>query len=159
MKRLYFLSILFVMAVISASSQVNSVFDRFSDTKEVTSVYISKVMLRMIPDVDANGLNVGDISSKLDCIRVLSTSNSKMISTISSDFQNEIKKGKYEILLQTNDDGEKVVIYMKSGNDGINEYLIAAEEPNEFNYVLIAGSITPADVMKMNEKKSLSRKE
>lgn len=156
MKRIYYLSILFVMAVISASAQVNTVFDRFSDSKEVTSVYISKVMLRMIPNVDANGLNIGDISTKLDCIRVLSTSNPKMIATISSDFQNEIKKEKYEILLQANDDGEKVVIYMKTGKDAINEYLIAAEELNELNFVLIVGSITPADVMQMNEKKSLS---
>lgn len=157
MKRIYFLSILLVMAVISASAQISSVFDRFSDTKDVTSVYISKVMLRMMPDLDANGLKVGDISSKLDCIRVLSTSNKNRIPTISSNFKKEIDKENYDILLKANDEGDQVVIYMKEGKDGINEYLITAEEPTELNYVLIVGTITPADVMKMNENKSLPR--
>lgn len=155
MKRIYFLSILFVMAVISASAQISSVFDRFSDTKDVTSVYISKVMLRMMPDLDANGLKVGDISSKLDCIRVLSTSNKNNIPIISTNFKKKIDKENYDILLKANDEGDKVVIYMKEGKDGINEYLIAAESSQELNYVLIVGTITPADVMKMNENKSL----
>lgn len=156
MKRLYFLAILFIMSAIASSAQVSSVFDRYSDTKDVSAVYISKTMLRMIPNFGANGTNSpAELISKLDCIRVLSTPNPSLIKKMSEDFKSEIKKEKYEVLLQATENGERVFIYMKTGKDDINEYLITAEDPEESNYVLIVGTITPADVMKMNESKSL----
>ena len=155
MKRIYFLALTLIITAIAATAQVSTVFDKYSDTKDVSAVYISKTMLRMIPDFSNDSNSPINAISKLDCVRVLSTANSSIRSALSADMKSQIKKENYEILLQATDDGERVFIYMKTSKDGINEYLITAEEPDELTYVQLVGTITPADVMKMNENKTL----
>ena len=71
MKRFYILTILFALAVISTSAQVSKLVERYSDSKGVTSVYISKTMIGMMPDLSTNGLEFKGMADKLNSIRVL----------------------------------------------------------------------------------------
>ncbi|MDE5969746.1 MAG: DUF4252 domain-containing protein [Muribaculaceae bacterium] len=152
MKRLYILSILFILAVVSVNAQVSKIFEQYSDSKGVTSVYISSTMLRMIPDLKTGDVELKGMTDKLNFIRVLSTEKSDVASKIANELNSQIKKDSYEILISANDGDEKANIYMKTDSKGINEYLIVAREPNQLSIVLINGSITPADVQKMNLK-------
>ncbi len=151
MRRFCILTILFALAIVSASAQISKLFERYSDTKGVTSVYISKTMLSMIPDLKTNGLELNGMTQKINSIRVLTTENTDMITRMSNELNTEIKKDRYEILLSANDDGEKAVIYLKTDAKGVNDYLIVAQEPTELSIVLISGTLTPADIQKMNK--------
>lgn len=151
MKRFYILTILFALAVISVSAQVSKLFDQYSDTKGVTSVYISKAMIRMMPDIKTNGLEINGMAEKLNSVRVLTTENPDMVAKMSKDMNTEIKKDSYEILLSANDNGEKATIYLKTEANGINNYLIVAQESRELSIVLISGTLTPTDIQKMNK--------
>lgn len=150
MKRFYILSILFALAVISASAQVSKLFDQYSDAKGVTSVYISKTMIRMMPDLSTNGLEFKGMADKLNSIRVLTTENRDIAAKMGNEINAEIKKDSYELLLSANDKGEKAVIYLKTDANGVNNYLIVAQESSELSIVLISGTLTPADIKKMS---------
>ena len=152
MKRLYILSILFILAVVSVNAQVSKVFEQYSDTKGVTLVYISSTMLKMIPDVKTGDVEFKGMTDKLNFIRVLSTGKADLATKISSELNDQIKKDSYEILISANDGGERANIYMKTDSKGVNEYLIVARESNQLSLVLINGTITTADVQKMNVK-------
>ena len=152
MKRLYILSILFILAVVSVNAQVSKVFEQYSDTKGVTLVYISSTMLKMIPDVKTGDVEFKGMTDKLNFIRVLSTGKADLATKISSELNDQIKKDSYEILISANDGGERANIYMKTDSKGVNEYLIVARESNQLSLVLINGTITPADVQKMKVK-------
>lgn len=152
MKRLYILILLLTVTVISASAQISRLFDRYSDTKGVTSVYISKAMLRMMGDFKTNGMDLNGMTEKLDAIRVLNTENSSVADKLSSEIKAEVKKDGYEILLSANDDGTKATIYQHRDTSGLNHYLIVAREKGELSLILISGTLTPADVSKMNRK-------
>ncbi len=151
MKRFYILTILFALAVASGSAQISKLFDQYSDAKGVTSVYISKAMIRMMPDMKTNGLDMSGMAGKINNIRVLTTENADMVAKMSRELNSEIKKDSYEILLSANDNGEKTMIYLKTDADGVNNYLIVAQEARELSIVLISGTITPADIQKMNK--------
>ncbi|MDE5572740.1 MAG: DUF4252 domain-containing protein, partial [Muribaculaceae bacterium] len=144
MKRLYILSILFILAVVSVNAQVSKVFEQYSDTKGVTLVYISSTMLKMIPDVKTGDVEFKGMTDKLNFIRVLSTGKADLATKISSELNDQIKKDSYEILISANDGGERANIYMKTDSKGVNEYLIVARESNQLSLVLINGTITPA---------------
>ncbi len=153
MKRFYILSILLAAVVASASAQISAFFDRYADTKGVTSVYISNAMFRMMSGPKVNGLDFNDMFDKLDCIRVLTTESSEVAAKMSKALGQEIKKDGYEILLSANDDGEKAQIYFRTGAKGVSDYLIVNEDSGELNIVLISGNITPADISKMTNRK------
>ena len=152
MKRFYILTILFALAVISTSAQVSKLFERYSDLKGVTSVYISKTMIGMMPDLSTNGLEFKGMADKLNSIRVLTTENASIADKMGKELDIEIKKDAYELLLSANDNGEKAVIYLKPDANGVNNYLIVAQESSELSIVLISGTLTPADIRKMNLK-------
>ena len=63
MKRIYIIA-LFIALCTGIMSAQTTIFDRYADTDGVTTVYISKAMLRMMPDVGegAGGLNIGHFS-------------------------------------------------------------------------------------------------
>ncbi len=150
MKRFYILTTFFVLAVISASAQISKLFERYSDSKDVSYVYISKAMISMMPNIAANDIELKGLTDKLNNIRVLSTENADMVTKINKELQAELKKDSYEVLLSANDNGEKAKIYLKTDSKGINSYLIVAQEAKELSLVLISGTLTPTDVKKIN---------
>lgn len=76
----------------------------------VTSVYISKAMLSLMPDMKAEGVNIGKMASKLDNIQILSCEKASVIAQIKKDVSYINPKNGYEELMRINDEGEKVTI-------------------------------------------------
>ena len=65
MKRTYIITLLLSLCSLFTYAQ-DSFFDKFADMDGVTSVYISKAMLCLMPDMKTEGVNIGEVASKLD---------------------------------------------------------------------------------------------
>ena len=105
------------MISLQASAQVK-VFEKYADTKSVTYVYISKFMLSMAGKMAAPslpGVNTKSIMGKLSGIQIISSEDKAASARLKTDTQNIIKQGKYELLMQVDEDGEKVRIYHREG--------------------------------------------
>lgn len=152
MKRLNILALMTLMAVISVSAQVTKFFDKYADVEKVTSVYISKTMLRMMPDIKTGDMDMSGMAGKLDCVRVLTSDNGDMARKLKSELSKIVVDGGYELLVKVNEGKEKTNIYMKSDANGVNDYLIVNEDSSDFNAILIVGTLTPADIKKMTDK-------
>ena len=85
MKRTYIITLLFSLCSLFMYAQ-DSRFDKFADMEEVTSVYISKAMLSLMPDMQTEGVNIGSIASKLDNIRILSCDKPAIIDKMKKEF-------------------------------------------------------------------------
>lgn len=74
MKRTYIITLLLSLCSLFTYAQ-----DSFSTSSliwtGVTSVYISKAMLSLMPDMKTEGVNIGEVASKLDNIQILSCEN------------------------------------------------------------------------------------
>jgi len=149
MKRIYTLILLLSLVIMGASAQIEEFFNRYSDTDGVTSVYISKSLLRMMPDVKTDGVDLKGLGNKLESIRVLTTEDKALAEKLQSDLKKDLKVKDYEELLKVNEGKEKTMIYMKTGKNGVNEYLIINQETGEFNAIQIMGKITPDDIQNM----------
>lgn len=125
-----------------------TIFDRYADTDGVTTVYISKAMLSMMPNLKTEGMQVSEFASKLDYIRILTCEKKSLIPKIKKDAARLVSEG-YEMLMQVNDEGEKVDVYMKSLTGNKNEYLLCVTEPSEITLIVISGNITTEDIQKM----------
>ena len=126
-----FFHILFLVTALAFSihaSAQKAIFDKYEDTNGVTTIYISKTMLGMIPNVKAGKHDIGNIASKLDYIRILSWS------------------GNYETIMKMNDDGEKMTIYQRTLKDGKNEFALLTEDKDEVTIINLMGAITLKDI-------------
>lgn len=149
MKRIYIFVILLAVTVLSGSAQITKFFERYDDVDGVTSVFVSKTMLNMMPNMKTDGMDLSGLAGKVDNIRILTSDNSTMAGKLKKDAKTMINTKEYEELVRVNQGKEKTNIYMKTSPQGINEYLILNEDKSEFNAILITGKLTPADVQKM----------
>lgn len=138
-----------ILAIFGATAQVSELFDRYADTDGVTTVYISKSLLKMMPDIKTDGVDIKDISGKLESIRILTTEKKTIVGKLKNDISKSLRPKEYEELLKVNEGKEKTMIYMKSGKNGLNEYLIISHESDEFNIIQIIGTISPNDIQKV----------
>ena len=153
MKRIYIIAMLIAMTAMSVSAQAVKFFEKYEDADDVTSVYVSKAILRMMPDISTGDMDFSGVSGKIECIRVLTADRAEIAGKLRTDADKVIKEGKYELLVKVSEGKEKTNIYMKSDKEGMNEYIILNGSPNDFNAILIEGTLTPADVQKMAKKK------
>ena len=117
----------------------------------VSSVYITKSMLSMFPDMAGkiNGVNVGNIASRLNNIQILSCEKASIIEKLRKETKNINTKNGYEELMKIRDDGDKTAIYFKEKKKGNNEFVLITDEEDEFTIISITGNITLQEMQKI----------
>ena len=144
-----FFHILFLMTALAFSvhaSAQKAIFDKYEDTNGVTTIYISKTMLGMIPNVKAGKHDIGNIASKLDYIRILSCEKPALFSKLIDEARKTYRSGNYETIMKMNDDGEKMTIYQRTLKDGKNEFALLTEDKDEVTIINLMGAITLKDI-------------
>lgn len=144
-----FFHILFLVTALAFSihaSAQKAIFDKYEDTNGVTTIYISKTMLGMIPNVKAGKHDIGSIASKLDYIRILSCEKPALFSKLIDEARKTYRSGNYETIMKMNDDGEKMTIYQRTLKDGKNEFALLTEDKDEVTIINLMGAITLKDI-------------
>lgn len=149
MKRIYIFTLLVALTVLSGAAQITKFFDKYDDVDGVTSVYISKAMLDMMPNIKTDNVDLASMAGKIDNIRILTSDNSAMATKLKNDVKTSLDTKGYQNLVKVNEGQEKTNIYMKADAGGINHYLILNTSNSEFNAILITGKMTLADVQNM----------
>ncbi len=143
-----FLSLLLMTVVQNARAQ-DALFDKYEDTNGVTTVFISKTMLGMIPNVKAGNHDISKIAGKLDQLRILTCEKASLIPHILDDAKKTYKSEGYEAIMRMNDDGGKMTIYQRSLKGGKNEFVLLQEDGSNLNIINVKGAITLKDIQKI----------
>lgn len=145
-----FLAILFV-ALFSCTmmSAQSALFKKYENVKGVTTVYISKALLGLVPKLEAGDMDISAIASKLDHVQVLTCERPSLVKEIKETAIEQLSKGGYNILMTVRDGDEQTIIYGKSLGKGKNEFVLLEIEKNEINIVNISGSIPLEDIKRI----------
>ena len=135
-----------------ANAQVKA-FEKYADMKNVTYVYISKYMLGMAgknatPSVP--GVDTRTLAGKLTGIQIINTENKAAKTKLKSDVKAILAKGKYELLMQMNEDDSKVNIYHCIAKQQ-SAVVMQTEDNEELSLMIFSGKFTLDDVMKMTK--------
>ena len=144
------LGIVIVLCSLTANAQVKA-FEKYADMKNVTYVYISKYMLGMAgknatPSVP--GVDTRTLAGKLTGIQIINTENNIARAKLKSDVKAILAKGKYELLMQMNEDDSKVNIYHCIAKQQ-SAVVMQIEDKDELTLMVFSGKFTLDDVMKM----------
>ena len=125
-----------------------SFFDKYAEMEGVTSVYISKSMLSLFPkgQTNVNGINIGDIASRLDNIQILSADKQPIVDKLRKETSGINTRNGYEELMRIREDGEKITIYFKDGKKDKKEFVLLVDGKNEFTIISIVGNLTLQEI-------------
>ena len=105
MKRTSIIALFMICCSVFCYGQ-QSFFDKYADLDGVTSVYITKSMLSLFPKgkTNVNGIDIGDIASRLDNIQILSTEEKDIIEKLRKETSSIHTKNGYEELIRVRED-------------------------------------------------------
>ena len=146
------LGMVIVMSGLTANAQVKA-FDKYADMKNVTYVFISKHMLAMTgksapPSVP--GIDTKTLAGKLTGIQIITSENETAQKKLKNDVKSIMTKDKYELLMQMNEDDNKVNIYYLVDRQQ-SAVVMLIEDGDEVTVMVFSGEFTLEDVMKMTQ--------
>lgn len=145
MKKIIMMTLL-VLVCTGAKAQLE-VFDKYEDTKGVTTVFVSKAMLNLAGGLAALGeKKIGKMAGKMDGIRVLNCERKSLIPEIKKAAQAVYKRDQYEEMMRVNDDGQRVIIYQRPLKGGKSEFALLSTDGEQLSIINITGTITLEDM-------------
>ena len=147
MIRIFIITLLTTLCSICSYGQ-QSFFDKYAEMEGVTSVYITKSMLSLFPKgkTSVNGVNIGNIASRLDNIQILSADEQPIIDKLRKETSVINTRNGYEELMRVREDGEKTTIYFKDGKKDKKEFVLLVDEKDEFTIISIVGDLTLQEI-------------
>ncbi len=129
----------------------NKIFDKYADTKGVTSVYISKTMLQMMPNMKTQGIDIGHIAGQLESVNILTTETPSISKSMRYDMANFDRNKEYEQLMRVKDITTQSVFYIKKRQNKVHELIMFVDEPGEFVIIQITGNLTLQDIQNITK--------
>jgi hypothetical protein len=119
MKKLI-LAIAILVAPMAATGQ--SLFDKYEENEEVTSIVFTKKVFRMLAELkidldDPEAQEVLDMASNITGLKVLTTGDATVSSQMKSDVDRYLKSSDLEELMRIKDGDQTVKFYVKEGKD------------------------------------------
>ena len=146
------LCIVVALGCLTANAQVKA-FEKYADTKNVTYVFISKYMLSMAgknaaPSVP--GIDTKTLAGKLTGIQIITSVDNATQKKLKNDVKSIMAKDKYELLMQMNEDDNKVNIFHHVGKQQ-SAVIMLVEGDDNTTVMVFSGKFTLDDVMKMTQ--------
>lgn len=137
---------LLVLIGATANAQ-KEVFDKYEDTKDVTTVFISKAMLNLAGGFASIGdKKLGKMASKMDAVRILNCEKKSLAAEIKKAALAAYKRDEYEEMMRVSEDGEQVTIYQRSLKNGKSEFALLQVDDEQLSLINISGTITLEDM-------------
>ena len=141
-----------VFGTLLCSAQ-QSFFDRYTEWRDVKTVYISKRMLKMVKSYDGevkvNGMKLGIMNEGLENIQIFNCKEKNAIDKMREEVSELIPSTGYEEVISIRDEGEKVSILFRELKENLSEFVLITDRANEFNIISIVGKITLQDIQNM----------
>ena len=135
-----------LLAVCSFGQSGKNIYNRYSDAKDVSAVFISQTMFRMIgriPELPVGDgkVDISPIIRTLDGFYLIDSENISINKAIREDTKRFVSDGRFNLLLEVKDDGERVHFYTVEKGDIITNLVMTSDEDDEFVFISLDGAI------------------
>ena len=154
MKRLFLLAAMLLVTISSFAQDGKSIYQKYSDSEDISAVYVSPAMFKLIgklPDIEMNSgeVNFYPIIKSLTGLYIINSSNKNINSQLYADVEKFIKSGRYELLMEAKDSGETVKMYTVGNDTVVNSFVMVAKDGEETTFICIDGNMNRTDMEKL----------
>ena len=119
---------------------------KYSDEPNVSAVYVSPAMFRLIgklPDIQAGDgdVNLTPVVQALTGLYIISSENPDLNARIAKDVRKFIEKGTFELLMEAKEDGEKMTMYTCGDDKTVISFIMLAEDGEEVTFICLDGKL------------------
>ena len=146
MKRIIILFAALLLTATAFAQNGKSIYQKYSDADNVSAVYVSPAMFRMIgriPDmsVGEGEVNITPIIRSLTGLYIVNSENPAINDKLHADAERFINSGKYELRMEAKDSGETVRIYTLGNDKLIEGFVLLAAEAGEVTFICLDGQM------------------
>ena len=158
MKRIAVLvAALFLLTANAWSQDGKGIYNKYSDNEEVSAVYISSSMFKLIgrvPDMNVGdgSMNLGPLIKSLNCMYLIDCDDPDVSGEIKSDVNKFINKYKFDMLMEVKDRGETVRIYTTGNEKTVTQFILTASEESAFTFICLDGTMSREELEKVIAK-------
>jgi len=151
MKRIITVAVILLSLINAYAQNGRSIYQEYSDAKGISAVYVSPSMFRLIgriPDIEAGdgSINLTPIIRSLNGLYILSSENAEINVKLSKDVNKFIASGKFELLMEAKEDGEKVTMFTSGDEKTITSFVLLSDEGDELTFICIDGKMDRAQL-------------
>ena len=154
--------LIITLVLISNTIFAQSVFDKFENQDDITTVIVNKKMFSMLSKVDTKdkeSQQYVNLIKKLDNLKVFVTNNDKKGNEMKTVADKYLKSSGLEELMRINEKGKNVKIYVKSGatESQVKELLMFIEGGGKEESVLMSltGNFDIEELSALTDKMNL----
>ena len=146
MKHFIFLIAALLLTISAAAQNGRSIYQKYSDEENVSAVYISPAMFRLIgkiPDVDTGDgeVNFSSIIRSLTGMYIINSENEKINGNLRAEAERFINSGKYEMLMEAKDSGQTVRMYTVGNEKTVEGFVMLAAEAASVTFICLDGQM------------------
>lgn len=146
MKRIFTLFAALLLTFTAFAQSGKSIYQKYSDADDVSAVYISPSMFKLIgkiPNIEYEdgSVNLSPLIRTLSGMYILNSENPAINASLRNDVERFIKSGNYDLLLEAKHDGEAVRMYTMGSEKTVNGFVMLAADGDEVTFICIDGQM------------------
>lgn len=148
--------ILFLFCTSLCFAQDN-LFEKYADMDNVTSVFISKKMFDLMPNIESGSLNLVNLKGKINNLQIITSDKRDVREQMRKEFGDLISKS-HEELMRIKDDDTRASFYITQQGDLINEMIMLADTDSDYVVIRLTGRFTLQDIQDVAKNFSSGKK-
>ncbi len=158
MKKIYTILTALLLAVTAFAQSGKELYNKYSDMDEVSAVYVSPAMFRMIgqlPDMDmetADGdkMNLTPVINTLSGFYLLEAArNSKAAARLQEEVKKILDGKKFELLFEAKEDGETTRLFAAGDGQIVTSLILLARDATDFTFMSLEGNMDRGELEKI----------
>ena len=154
MKKLFFVASMMLMATIASAQTGKSIYNKYSDEADVSAVFISPAMFRLIgniPDlpIKDTDVNISSVIKNLSGFYLISSENRQVNASLRKDVARMLDDGKFELLMETKDNGEIMRMYTVGDKETVTNFVMMVTEDDECVFLTLEGKMSRDELDKI----------
>ncbi|ATA72151.1 conserved exported hypothetical protein [Capnocytophaga canis] len=139
---LFLVSFLFCNAALFGQS----IFDKYEDNENITTVVISQKMFQMLSKIDSNDPDTKEfmeIANKLKALKIFSTETASVSQQMKKEVESYVKGGSLSEFMRVKEKNTNVKFYVKEGKtkDIVSELVMFVQEDKETVLMILTGEV------------------
>ena len=146
MKKIYAMMVLLSLSLTAFAQGGRDLYEKYSDLPGISAVYVSPAMFRLIgkiPDMELQdeSVNLTPLIKSMSGFYILSTEDRATSESLYADVKKFVKSGRYELLMETKDDGQVLRMYTVGDEKTVESFVMVTKEDSEVSVISFDGKM------------------
>ncbi|MCQ2178108.1 MAG: DUF4252 domain-containing protein [Bacteroidales bacterium] len=147
MKRMIAFAALLLVTVAGYAQAERNSYKKYSDEENVSAVYISPAMFKMMGRIPSMNLGDGDkditpVIRSLSGMYLIDSENREVSEKLKADVQKMVRSGEFELMMEVKDSGETVNVFTSGKGDNLTGFVLLSSDGPDCTFISLSGNMS-----------------